>query len=110
MLPDLEPHRREGVLFTLGLDHYIHIPVVEGAQKGSPVAAVHGVCVRTGLLDGVLARRPPSPRHESLAAHPFLWHPSVPVTRPSHAVREGVRGWTQRGAEGASGRPTTGSN
>ena len=58
MLPDLDPHRRKGVLFALGLDHYIRIPAFEGAQKGSPVAVVHGVCVRTGLLDGVLTRRP----------------------------------------------------
>jgi hypothetical protein len=51
-----------------------------------------------------------SRKHVDLAAHPFLWHPSVPAARPSRAVREGVRGWAQRGAEGASGRPTTGSS
>ena len=55
MLPDIGAHRREGVLFTLGFDHRVGLPTVDGDAEHPPVLFVHGVCVRAGLLGRVLA-------------------------------------------------------
>ena len=55
MLPDLDAHRRKGVLFAIGLDHQVSLLAVEGAEQRLPVPIVHGVRVRTGLLGGVPA-------------------------------------------------------
>ena len=55
MLYDLHAHRRKGLLFALGLDHHVGFPAANAAEQRLPVAAVHRVCVRAGLLGGVLA-------------------------------------------------------
>jgi hypothetical protein len=55
MLYDLHAQRRKGVLFTLGLDHHVSLPTVNGTEQRPPVPVVHRVCVRTGLFGGVLA-------------------------------------------------------
>jgi hypothetical protein len=52
MLPDLHAHRREGVVFVLGLDHHASL---SAAEKRLAVCAVNRVCMRTSLLDRVLA-------------------------------------------------------
>lgn len=55
MLYDLDAHRRKGVLFALGLDHNVGLSAANDAEQRLPVPAVHRVCVRAGLLGGVLA-------------------------------------------------------
>ena len=52
MLPDLHAHRREGVALVLGLDHHASL---SAAEKRLAVCAVNRVCMRTSLLDRVLA-------------------------------------------------------
>jgi hypothetical protein len=55
MLPDLHPHRSKRVVFAVGLAQHIRLPTVNGGAERVPVPIVHGVCVRVGLLGGVLA-------------------------------------------------------
>jgi hypothetical protein len=55
MLPDLHAHWRGGVIFVLGLDHHASLSAADSAEKRLAVCAVHRVCMRTSLLDSVLA-------------------------------------------------------
>jgi hypothetical protein len=55
MLPDLHAHRREGVVFAFGLDHHASLSAADSAEKRVAVCAVHRLCMRTSLLDRVLA-------------------------------------------------------
>jgi hypothetical protein len=55
MLYDLHAHRRKGMLFALGLDHNVGFTAANDAEQYLPVSAIHRVCVRAGLLGGVLA-------------------------------------------------------